>query len=167
MEMKEGYRVIAHRAVFLRFPLRERPGENLLVWTTTPWTLTSNVGAAVNPELTYLKVKLKGEIYYLAKGVFKQNRMESAGDEDEGAATAKKSRREWLPDVPHLNTIEQMFKSKAGKEGFEIVGEVKGKEMLGWEYAGPFDDLPAQNHDYGFPEEVAKVVKQAGWCEAR
>ncbi len=43
MEMNEGYRVIAHRAVFVRFPLG-RPGENLLVWTTTPWTLTSNVG---------------------------------------------------------------------------------------------------------------------------
>src|SRR6059036_1041613 len=57
MEMNEGYRVVAHKAVFLRLPLRERPGENLLVWTTTPWTLTSNVGAAVNPELTYLRVK--------------------------------------------------------------------------------------------------------------
>ena len=32
--------------------------------------------------------------------------------------------------------------------------------MLGWEYAGPFDDLPAQQHDYGFPEEVAKVTQQ-------
>ena len=52
MEMNEGYRNIAHRAVFVRFPLRERPGENLLVWTTTPWTLPSNVVCrAVNPEL--------------------------------------------------------------------------------------------------------------------
>lgn len=167
-EMKEGYKLVEHRAAFVKLPLKDRPGENLLVWTTTPWTLTSNVGAAINPDLTYLQVRLKGEIYYLAKGVFKQNRMESSGgDADEPTATGgKKSSREWLKDVPHLNTIEQMFKSKAGKEGFEIVGEVKGSEMLGWEYIGPFDDLPAQQHAYGFPEEVAKVVQQRGWCPA-
>ena len=41
MEMHEGYQLVAHRAVFVRFPLRGRPGENLLVWTTTPWTLTA------------------------------------------------------------------------------------------------------------------------------
>ena len=62
MEMHEGYQRVAHQAVFVRFPLRERAGENLLVWTTTPWTLTSNVAAAVNPNLTYLKVRHRGEI---------------------------------------------------------------------------------------------------------
>jgi isoleucyl-tRNA synthetase len=168
MEMKEGYRLVEHKSAFIKLPLKGRPGENLLVWTTTPWTLTSNVGAAVNPELTYLKVKLKGEIYYVARGVFKQNRMESAADdaeEPEASARAGK-RRDWLDGVPHLNSIEQIFKSKA-KEGYEIVGEVKGSEMIGWEYVGPFDDLPAQQHPYGFPEEVAHVVKQAGWSPPR
>lgn len=171
MEMKEGYKLVEHKSVFVKLPLRNRPGENLLVWTTTPWTLTSNVGAAINPELTYLKVKLKGEIYYLAKGVFKQDRMESSADEGEPAASAaggKRSRREWLDNVPHLNSIEQIFKSKASKgEPYEIVGEIKGAEMLGWEYVGPFDNLPAQQHKYGFPEEVAKIVQQAGWAPAK
>src|SRR5436305_14285661 len=118
-EMKEGYKLVEHRAVFVKFPLRDRPGESLLVWTTTPWTLSSNVGAAVNPELTYLKVKLKGEVYYVAKGAFKFNRMESAGgdgDNDDAvsrepeasaASSAKKGKREWLDGVPHPNSIEQ------------------------------------------------------------
>src|SRR6478752_2444627 len=44
MEMKQGYRLVEHKSVFVKFPLKGRPGENLLVWTTTPWTLTSNVG---------------------------------------------------------------------------------------------------------------------------
>ena len=142
---------------------RTGPDENLLVWTTTPWTLTSNVGAAVNPELTYLKVKLKGEMYYVAKGVFKQNRMEVERRRRRASRRTRERRnrkRDWLDGVPHLKTIEQIFKEKAGKEGFEIVGEVKGEDMLGWEYDGPFDDLPAQQHAYGFPEEVAKIVKQ-------
>ncbi|QEL13977.1 isoleucine--tRNA ligase [Limnoglobus roseus] len=166
-EMKEGYKLVEHRACFVKLPLLDKPGENLLVWTTTPWTLTSNVGAAINPKLTYLKVKLKGEVYYLAKGVFKQDRMASSGGDEEGESTAKKGKREWLDGVPNLSSIEQMFKSKAGKgESYEIVGEVKGEEMLGWRYAGPFDELPAQQSEYGFPEEVAKIVQQNGWCPA-
>jgi len=64
----EGYREMAHPGVTLRFPLRGRPGESLLVWTTTPWTLTSNVAAAVGPELTYVKVRQGDEIFYLSKG---------------------------------------------------------------------------------------------------
>ena len=64
----DGYREMTHPGVTLRFPLRERPGESLLVWTTTPWTLTSNVVAAVGPELTYVKVRQGDDILYLSKG---------------------------------------------------------------------------------------------------
>ena len=113
-EMKEGYKTVEHRACFVTLPLTDTPGENLLVWTTTPWTLTSNVGAAVNPDLTYLAVKLKGEVYYVAKGNFKLNRMESSGDDESepeaSASGGKKSKREWLPNVPHLKSLEQLFK---------------------------------------------------------
>ena len=178
MEMKEGYRLTEHKSAFVKLPIRRAEGrqapgelpENLLVWTTTPWTLTSNVGAAVNPELTYLKVRLKGEVYYVAKGAFKLNRMEASGDEGDDvgpAVPAGKKKRDWLDGVPHLSSIEQHFKSKAGKEGFTIVGEVKGAGLLGWEYVGPFDDLPAQNREYGFPDDVAKIVQQRGWCPAK
>ena len=64
----EGYREMTHPGITLRFPLRGRPGENLLVWTTTPWTLTSNVAAAVGPELTYVKVRQGEHVFYLSKG---------------------------------------------------------------------------------------------------
>ena len=70
-EMKEGYKLVEHRACFVKLPLKGRAGESLLVWTTTPWTLTSNVGAAINQELTYLQVRVKGEVYYVAEGAFK------------------------------------------------------------------------------------------------
>jgi isoleucyl-tRNA synthetase len=64
----EGYRELTHPGVTLRLPLRERPGESLLVWTTTPWTLTSNVAAAVGPDLTYVKVRQGEDVFYLSKG---------------------------------------------------------------------------------------------------
>ncbi|MFW6082703.1 MAG: isoleucine--tRNA ligase, partial [Chloroflexota bacterium] len=63
----EGYREITHPGVTVRFPLRGRENESLLVWTTTPWTLTSNAAAAVGPDVTYVRVRKDDEILYLAK----------------------------------------------------------------------------------------------------
>ena len=63
----EGYKEIVHSALTVKFHLKNRPGEALLVWTTTPWTLTSNVAVAVNPTITYVKVRSQDEILYLAK----------------------------------------------------------------------------------------------------
>jgi isoleucyl-tRNA synthetase len=152
MEMSEGYWLVAHRAAFVRFPLRGKPNENLLVWTTTPWTLTSNVAAAVNPQLTYLKVQHRDQVYYLAKGAFTAHRLEE-----------EFKRKEWIDGVPRLKTLEQVFKEKGG---FEVVGEVSGAEMVGWTYEGPFDELPAQGHPHGYPEEIARVVEKQGWAPA-
>jgi isoleucyl-tRNA synthetase len=55
----EGYREIKHLSLTVRLPVTApgREDEDLLVWTTTPWTLSSNVAAAVHPELTYLLVE--------------------------------------------------------------------------------------------------------------
>ena len=64
----EGYKELTHTSVFVRFPLRGRPGEDLLVWTTTPWTLTSNVAAAVHPNLPYVLVEQAGQRLWLSKG---------------------------------------------------------------------------------------------------
>ncbi len=152
MEMHEGYKMVAHRAVFVKFPLRERAGENLLVWTTTPWTLSSNVGAAVNPELTYLKVRQGDELYYMAKGAFTAKRKESA--------FKNRNKGEWVEGVPKLKPLEQVFKEKGE---FEIEGEIKGEEMIGWAYDGPFDELDAQSSKYGYPWQIARVVEQQKW----
>jgi len=64
----EGYVEMTHPSVFLYFPLRERPGESLLIWTTTPWTLTSNIAAAVHPELPYVLVAQGSARFWLSKG---------------------------------------------------------------------------------------------------
>ena len=102
----EGYVEKTDPGLTVRFPLVGHWGddetkESLLVWTTTPWTLTSNVAAAVGPELTYVKVKQGDEYLYLSKGTLK------------------------------------MLKGQ-----YEVIEEVKGRDMEGWQYYGPFDDLP-------------------------
>jgi isoleucyl-tRNA synthetase len=56
-EVGQGYREVADPSVYVLFPLIDHPGESLLVWTTTPWTLPSNMFAAVHPDLNYALVK--------------------------------------------------------------------------------------------------------------
>ena len=64
----EGYKEIVHPGLFVKFPLLDSDdNEALLVWTTTPWTLTANAAAAVHPEKTYIRVRQDGEILYLIK----------------------------------------------------------------------------------------------------
>ncbi len=65
----EGYQQLTHKAITIRFRLHARDNEYLLVWTTTPWTLTANAGVAVHPGLTYVKVENEGSVYYLAKSL--------------------------------------------------------------------------------------------------
>lgn len=45
-------------SIYVTFPLVDRPGESLLIWTTTPWTLPANLAIAVHPGFTYAKVKV-------------------------------------------------------------------------------------------------------------
>nr|MBA3659590.1 class I tRNA ligase family protein [Gemmatimonadales bacterium] len=52
-ELAQGYEDVTTNSVYLTFPLEDSSGRELLVWTTTPWTLLSNVAVAVHPELEY------------------------------------------------------------------------------------------------------------------
>jgi len=60
-EVGQGYREVADPSVYVRLPLVDDPETDLLVWTTTPWTLPSNQFAAVRPDLEYSVVELEGE----------------------------------------------------------------------------------------------------------
>jgi isoleucyl-tRNA synthetase len=92
---EDKYVELAHPSLYVRFPLRDRPGESLAIWTTTPWTLPANVAAAVKPD---------GE-YVLVDGAW------------------------WLLERQPDATPERA---------------ARGEELVGLEYEGPFDDLPAQ-----------------------
>ncbi len=132
----DGYAELTHNSVIVRFPLRTvsedgsaqprldpQTGlpEYVLVWTTTPWTLTSNVAAAVGPDLTYLKVRQGDQVLYLAKGTAHMLR----GD-------------------------------------YETLGELKGVEMVGWSYDGPFDELEPAGRPGGFVQlkDLIKGISQ-------
>ncbi len=103
MEMNEGYQDREDPGLTVRFPLLERPGEHLLVWTTTPWTLSANVAAAVGPELAYVLVRQGDDRYWLGK-----------------------------------DTIATALRGP-----FEVLEERPGADLVGWHYAGPYDELEA------------------------
>ncbi|MGE4003519.1 MAG: class I tRNA ligase family protein, partial [Planctomycetaceae bacterium] len=123
--------------------------EYLLVWTTTPWTLTSNVACAVNPDLEYVRVKaqLRGDeepaYYYFAKDNLDYKRLEREYKEGFG-----RPEWQWPAGLGKLKTIAQIFKEQGG---YEIEAALKGADMIGWRYEGPFDDLEAQHEPGGVP----------------
>ena len=65
-EVAQGYEEIKSETAVAKFKLKDKD-EYLLAWTTTPWTLPSNVSLTVNPEVDYIRVRQNDEIYYIAK----------------------------------------------------------------------------------------------------
>jgi isoleucyl-tRNA synthetase len=77
-EVALGYHDVEDPSVFVKLPLRAprpsdripesplEPGDQLLVWTTTPWTLISNAAVAVGPEIEYVRARLGDEVFVLA-----------------------------------------------------------------------------------------------------
>ncbi|HXY70789.1 MAG TPA: isoleucine--tRNA ligase [Gemmatimonadales bacterium] len=66
-ELALGYDTAKDPSVTVLFPLEDEPDRALLVWTTTPWTLVSNFAIAVNPDLDYVEVEVKGRRLVLAE----------------------------------------------------------------------------------------------------
>ena len=147
MEVVEGRKLTVHAAPFVRMPIKGRDNEYLLVWTTTPWTLTSNVACAVNPQLEYVKVRAKkdGAAYWFAKANLEFQRQEKEFKEGFG-----KAEWSWPKHVPKLKPISQIFKEQGG---YEIEDTQLGSTLVGLEYIGPFDHLPAQNQAGGLPAD--------------
>ena len=67
-EVAQGYKDVKEKSAFVKFKAK---GEDayLLAWTTTPWTLPSNLALCVNPEITYVKVKNNDVVYYMAEAL--------------------------------------------------------------------------------------------------
>jgi isoleucyl-tRNA synthetase len=66
------YRDVVDPSIYVRLPVTEpnpplRPNDELLIWTTTPWTLVSNAAVAVDPDLTYVRAQANGHAYVLAE----------------------------------------------------------------------------------------------------
>lgn len=68
-EVAQGYKDVKDKSAFAKFLIKGTTNEFLLAWTTTPWTLPSNVALTVNADENYVKVSLNGEKYILAEAL--------------------------------------------------------------------------------------------------
>ena len=67
-EVAQGYKDVKERSVFVKFKLKNED-KYFLVWTTTPWTLPSNVALCMNAKEDYAEIKANGEVYIMAKAL--------------------------------------------------------------------------------------------------
>ena len=65
-EVAQGYKDVEEKSVFVKFKVKGRDNAYFLAWTTTPWTLPSNVALCVNPDEDYTEIKVGGERYIMA-----------------------------------------------------------------------------------------------------
>ncbi|OQB23354.1 MAG: Isoleucine--tRNA ligase [Firmicutes bacterium ADurb.Bin182] len=68
-EVSQGYKDVKETSCIVRFPVKGQDNTALLAWTTTPWTLPSNVALCVNAKEEYVKALYNGEILILAKAL--------------------------------------------------------------------------------------------------
>jgi isoleucyl-tRNA synthetase len=91
-ETNQGYQNVQDPAITVRFALEGEPRTHVLAWTTTPWTLPSNLALAVGPEIRYARIKDGEDVYVLAKdrlpAYYKKGDAYELLDEMDGAALA-------------------------------------------------------------------------------
>ena len=68
-EVAQGYKTVKERSAIAKFPVKGEENTFFLAWTTTPWTLPSNVALTINAKETYVKVKYENELYILAEAL--------------------------------------------------------------------------------------------------
>ncbi|MBR9978770.1 MAG: isoleucine--tRNA ligase [Bacteroidetes bacterium] len=108
-ELALGYSDVQDMNLYVKFRLADE-NASILVWTTTPWTLISNVALAVHPELDYVRIRTAEHgVLYLAK-----ERLSVVGDEGE----------------------------------YELLGELKGRDLLGMRYERLFDYVPVDREAF-------------------
>jgi isoleucyl-tRNA synthetase len=162
----EGYQELTHPGITLRFPLREEQGASLLVWTTTPWTLTSNVAAAVGPDLDYVQVRQGDETFYLSKGALPtlkgeyETVREVTGGEMEG----------WTYTGPFDELTVQVESDAPGKHRIILWDEVGEEEGTGIVHiapgAGAEDYQLSKEHDLPVIaplDDAGKFVEGFDW----
>lgn len=163
-EMTGSYKLMTHNAVFFKLPLREMDSK-ILVWTTTPWTLSSNVALAVNPEIDYVEVKIKSDPQTL---ILAKNAISILGDDKlevlrsfKGETLVGCHYETCFPDIPAQADIEHnvvAWEDVAADEGTGVVHIAPGcgiedfnlGEKIGLPKVMPIDDMGIYLDGFGW-----------------
>jgi isoleucyl-tRNA synthetase len=128
-ELALGYEQVTTNSVYVTFPLEDDPKRQLLIWTTTPWTLLSNVAVAVNPELEYAEYPVDGKTIILATArADLPSGLEEIAPGAGGVGTGRRSPRARKSPIP--------FRAITPLRTF------KGHELVGLRYRRPLEVVP-------------------------
>ncbi len=105
-EVDQGYKTVEDPSVYVRFPLADEPELSLLVWTTTPWTLISNVAVAISPEIVYAEIEQDGRRLIMARDLVAKLFEEEAGIVRELSA-AELAGRSYVPPYGFVKPDKQ------------------------------------------------------------
>jgi isoleucyl-tRNA synthetase len=154
-ELVGNYEDRTDPSLFVRFPLLDRPGESLAVWTTTPWTLPGNVAAAVNPEAQYGR-RESGE--WVAVARYEHNRFEEALPGADLVGWRYEGPFDGLPAAAGLEHRVIPWDGVSLEEGTGIVHIAPGCGAEDFELSG-VHDLPVL-----MPvDEAGRFYPQFGW----
>ncbi len=110
-EVAQGYKDVKERSAMVKFKVKDEDAY-FLAWTTTPWTLPSNLGLCVNPEVDYVKIKVDGTVYYLAEALV-DTVFEGVEGEREVLAACKGKELEYKEYEPLYDYAVGKLKKKA------------------------------------------------------
>lgn len=116
-EAGENYKDIDDPSLTVAFPLADEPDAFLMVWTTTPWTLVSNLAVMAGPEIDYLKVRSRadGKVYYIAASRLAAYDKEGANYEVIGELKGRElENKRYHPLLPY-------FAGQASKGAFRVI----------------------------------------------
>ena len=110
-EVAQGYKDVTERSAIVTFKAADEDAY-FLAWTTTPWTLPSNLALCVNPNVTYVKLRVYGKVYYLAEALV-DSVFDGSWGEREELATMKGSELEYRKYEPLYPFVTQDVCDKA------------------------------------------------------
>ena len=110
-EVAQGYKDVTERSAIVMFKAADEDAY-FLAWTTTPWTLPSNLALCVNPNVTYVKLRVYGKVYYLAEALV-DSVFDGSWGEREELATMKGSELEYRKYEPLYPFVTQDVCDKA------------------------------------------------------
>ena len=149
-EMTGSYRMMTHDSVFVQLPVAGK-GYNILVWTTTPWTLSSNVALAVNPGIDYALVKVKSQQKPL---VLAKNAIKQLGDDKLEVLEVFKG--EALVGLPYETCFPEFKAQESVNHRIVAWEDVSADEGTGVVHIAP--GCGAEDHALGLREHLMQIM---------
>jgi isoleucyl-tRNA synthetase len=133
-EASQAYKLVSDPAIYVTFPLRDEPATSFIAWTTTPWTLPSNMALTVHPTFTYVKVKdaatgaqyivlesRLGDIFRVSKKAAKASK--AGGEEAAPLYTVLEKRTGQELVGTHYVPLFDYFVPEMGKTAFRVIAD--------------------------------------------